>query len=122
MTEKRVVASLSAEGSITDVAWVGQNAAIATSTGVVKIFDNNGNETASFTSHAGAATALEAHPTGDILISAGVDKSYVMYDLLTNAVVIQIFSDAGKSNVESHILRSPESNCQLRFVMRKIPP
>ena len=105
LTEKRVIASLSVDGAITDTAWVGQNAAIATSTGVVKIFDSNGNETASFSSHAGAVTALAGHPTGDILASVGVDKSYVMYDLTTNAAITQVFSDAGKLKSKSHIIR-----------------
>lgn len=96
LSEKRVVVSLKGGGgSITDIVWIANKAAIATSAGVVKIFED-GAELASFNSHAGEATALATHPTGDILASVGVDKSYVLYDLTTRSIVTQIFSDSGE--------------------------
>jgi pre-mRNA-processing factor 19 len=96
ISEKCVVASLKGGGgSITDTVWIGSKAAIVTSAGVVKIFED-GAEVASFNSHAGEATAVAAHPTGDILASVGVDKSYILYDLTTKSVITQIFSDSGK--------------------------
>lgn len=42
-------------------------------------------------------TAISVHPTGDIVASVGIDKSYVLYDLSANSVITQIFTDAGKS-------------------------
>ena len=70
----------------------------------MKVFED-GNEVASFNSHAGAATSLALHATGDIVASVGVDKSYVLYDLTTNAVIMQNFSDACKrSNLPYSIL------------------
>lgn len=57
----------------------------------------NGSEVASFASHAGEVTAISVHPTGDIVASVGIDKSYVLYDLSANSVITQIFTDAGKS-------------------------
>lgn len=99
LPEKRIVATLKGGGgSITDTLWVGNKAAVATSTGAVKVFED-GSEIASFNTHAGEATALAVHPTGDIIASVGVDKSYVLYDLATSTVVTQIFSDTGKDKV-----------------------
>ena len=84
---------MQANGPVTDAIWAGDKAVVASSTGSVKVFEN-GNEVADFSSHAGAATALAQHPTGDIVASVGADKSYVLYDLTTNSVITQIFSDA----------------------------
>lgn len=95
LSKKSVVATLNGEsGAITDCIWVGNKAVIATSTGTVKVFEN-GSEAASFNSHAGEATALAPHPCGDIFASVGVDKSYVLYDLTSNSVLTQIFTNSG---------------------------
>jgi pre-mRNA-processing factor 19 len=88
-------------GAITDAVWVGDKVALGTSTGAVKVYDS-GNEVASFSSHAGGVAALATHPTGDILVSVGGDKSYVLYDLQTNSVATQIFTDAGKQRNPFH--------------------
>jgi pre-mRNA-processing factor 19 len=93
VSQKEVVQSLQADGPVTDAVWAGDKAVIASSTGSVRVFEN-GSEVASFSSHAGAATALAVHATGDIVASVGADKSYVLYDLTTNSVITQIFSDA----------------------------
>ncbi|EFE44372.1 hypothetical protein TRV_00845 [Trichophyton verrucosum HKI 0517] len=102
LPEKRVVASLkSGSGSITDSAWVGDKAVIATSTGAVKAFENE-SEAASFNVHAGTAAALAVHPTGDIVASVGIDKSYTLYDISSSSVITQIFTDAALSCVKFH--------------------
>ncbi|KAE8325602.1 WD40-repeat-containing domain protein [Aspergillus sergii] len=101
LSQKQVVQSLQANGPVTDAIWAGDKAVVASSTGSVKVFEN-GNEVADFSSHAGAATALALHPTGDIVASVGVDKSYVLYDLMTNSVITQIFSDASLLSVKFH--------------------
>lgn len=96
LSEKRVVQTLDVGGGrVTDAVWTGDKAIVASSTGVVKVFEN-GAETASFQSHAGEATALAVHATGDIVASVGVDKSYVLYDLTTSSPITQIFSDSSK--------------------------
>lgn len=95
LTEKRVVQALQTNGPVTDALWAGDKAVVASSTGTVKIFEN-GNEAANFNSHAGEATSLALHATGDIIASVGADKSYVLYDLTTNSVITQIFSDSCK--------------------------
>lgn len=50
---------------------------------------------ASFGTHAGEVSALALHPSGDVVASVGVDKSYVLYDLTTSAVGTQVYSNSG---------------------------
>ncbi|KAJ5098685.1 hypothetical protein N7532_005686 [Penicillium argentinense] len=101
LTEKSVVQTLKTDGPVTGVTWAGDKAVVGSSTGSVKVFDN-GNEVASFAAHAGEVTAVTVHPTGDIIASVGVDKSYVLYDLSTNSVVAQIFADAALLSAHFH--------------------
>lgn len=82
------------KGAVTDTLWVGSRAVIATSAGVVKAF-KNGSEISSFSSHSGEVTALAVHPSGEILASVGVDKSYVFYDLEASVPATQVFTDSG---------------------------
>ena len=96
LPQSRVLESLKAGGPVTSAVWAGDKAIVASSTGSVKVFEK-GAQLASFSSHAGEVTALAVHATGDIIASVGVDKSYVLYDLSTNSVITQVFSDACKS-------------------------
>lgn len=95
ISQKQVLQTLKTDGAVSDAIWAGDKAVVGSSTGSVKVFEN-GNEVASFGSHAGEVTALALHATGDIIASVGVDKSYVLYDLSQNSVITQIFSDSGK--------------------------
>jgi pre-mRNA-processing factor 19 len=72
-------------------------AVFALASGAVKIYDGS-NETASFAVHAGPATGVSLHPSGDLLASVGSDKSYVLYDLrsLDGQPAARVFSDSGK--------------------------
>jgi pre-mRNA-processing factor 19 len=79
---------------VTDVAWVGSKAAIASSSGAVKVYDKS-TEIASFSQHAGKVTAIAVHPSGEIIGSVGVDKSIVFYDIVGEKVATQIFTNAG---------------------------
>lgn len=83
-------------GAVVDGVWCGKRPVVALSTGAVKVFEG-GKETASFTQHAGAATAVCLHPCGDIIASVGVDKSYILYDLQTSKPITQHFTDTGKT-------------------------
>jgi pre-mRNA-processing factor 19 len=82
------------KGSITDAIWWGTRPIIALSTGAVKVFED-GKEIGSFTVHAGPATGLALHPSGDLLASVGSDKSYVIYDLASTTQVTRVFTDSG---------------------------
>lgn len=97
LVQKSVVQTLKTDGPVTDATWAGDKAVVGSATGSVKVFEN-GAEVVSFNSHAGEVTAVAVHPTGDIVASVGVDKSYVLYDLATNTVASQIFSDSGKNS------------------------
>lgn len=95
LSQKSVAQTLQTDGPVTGAIWAGNKSVVGSATGSVKVFEN-GSEVASFASHAGEVTAVAVHATGDIVASVGVDKSYVLYDLSTNTVITQVFSDAGK--------------------------
>ncbi|KAH0547513.1 hypothetical protein FGG08_000238 [Glutinoglossum americanum] len=103
ISQKRLVQVLNGgDGAIIDMTWWGNRAVFSTSSGTVKIFDVNGAGVASFNSHAGEVTALALHPSGEILASVGVDKSYVLYDLSSLKPVSQVFTDSGLSAAGFH--------------------
>ncbi|CEL03494.1 WD40-repeat-containing domain protein [Aspergillus pseudodeflectus] len=118
LSQKQVLHSLQANGPVIDAIWAGEKAVVASATGAVKVFEG-GNEVASFNSHAGAATGLALHATGDIVASVGADKSYVLYDLTTNAVIGQNFSDASLLSVQfhpdGHLLAAGGSDGQIKI-------
>ena len=93
ISQNKLVQELSTGSSVTDTLWAGSKAIVGTSSGLVKAFEN-GTEVSSFLGHAGAVTALALHPSGDILASVGVDKSYAFYDLTSFAQVLQIPTDS----------------------------
>lgn len=90
--ENKVQQSFKAGATITDAVWYGSNPVASTSSGAVKVF---GDSETTFTSHAGSANGLALHPSGDILASVGVDKSFVFYDLAGRNAVTQIYTDSG---------------------------
>ena len=92
--QKVVQALKGGGGAITDGLWVGSKAVISTASGKVKVFEAQ-KESASFSVHAGGASGLALHPSGDVLASVGVDKSYVLYDLEANKVLTQVYSNSG---------------------------
>ncbi|KAI9796966.1 MAG: hypothetical protein M1825_006280 [Sarcosagium campestre] len=89
------------DAAVTDGLWWGTKAIIANSKGQVKILENGG-ELITLSSHAGATTALALHPSGEILASVGVDKSYVIYDLSSLKAVAQIYSDTALAAAAFH--------------------
>jgi pre-mRNA-processing factor 19 len=95
IAKQQVVQTLKVDGPVSDAVFAGSKAVVASATGSVKFFEN-GAETASFASHAGEVTAVAVHPTGDIVGSVGVDKSYVLYDAATSSVVAQVYGSAGE--------------------------
>lgn len=96
MSENRVLHALKGGGgAITGGVWAGSKAVISTSRGSVKVFEGQ-EEVASFDAHAGEVTSVALHPSGDIVASVGVDKSYVLYDLTTTVVATQVYSNSGE--------------------------
>jgi len=90
--ENKVQQSFKAASAITDAVWYGSSPVVSTSSGAVKVF---GDGETTFTSHAGSANGLALHPSGDILASVGVDKSFVFYDLPGGKAVTQVYTDSG---------------------------
>lgn len=86
-------------GAILGGTWCNDKQAVATSTGVVAVAQE-GAVQAKFHQHAGAATAVASHPSGEVLVSVGYDKSYVIYDLASMKVATQVFGDIGEYHVE----------------------
>lgn len=95
IAENKVQQSFKAGGAVTDAVWYGSRPVVSTSSGAVKVF---GDSETSFTSHAGSANALALHPSGDILASVGVDKSFVFYDLEAGKPVTQVYTDSGTTH------------------------
>ena len=106
IADNKLQESFKAGGAVVDAVWYGSQPVVATSKGTVKVFGDN--ET-TFASHAGSANALALHPTGDILASVGVDKSFVFYDLSGGKAVTQIYTDSGKI----HSARSCVTQCDI---------
>lgn len=98
--ENKVQRSFKAGSAVTDAVWYGSQPIVSTSSGAVKVFGDN---EVTFTSHAGSANALALHPSGDILASVGVDKSFVFYDLPSGKAVTQVYTDSGENTSESSV-------------------
>ncbi|KAK1751426.1 hypothetical protein QBC47DRAFT_454727 [Echria macrotheca] len=97
----KVERSLNIDEPVTATVWVGAKVTVATAKGSVKVFES-GSETATFPSHAGAATGLALHPGKRILASVGADKSFVFYDLETSERVSRVFTDAALTACAFH--------------------
>ncbi|EME47540.1 hypothetical protein DOTSEDRAFT_69479 [Dothistroma septosporum NZE10] len=88
-------------GAILAGGWCNDKPTVATSSGVVAIAEE-GAIKAKFHQHAGAATAVAGHPSGEILVSVGVDKSYVLYDVHASKVATQVHGDVELTAVAFH--------------------
>ncbi|KAK5167576.1 uncharacterized protein LTR77_007275 [Saxophila tyrrhenica] len=88
-------------GGITGGAWVRDQAVVSTSSGAV-VVSQGGSVVKKFHQHAGEASAVAAHPCGEILASVGADKSYVLYDLHSSKVLTQIYTDSELTTVAFH--------------------
>ncbi|KAF4463915.1 pre-mRNA-processing factor 19 [Fusarium albosuccineum] len=100
-SEGKVEVSIAVEEPITDAVFAEDNVAFATGQGSVKVFQE-GNQVASLSEHAGAATALSLHPSGSILASVGTDKSIVFYDLVSQKRVSRAYTDAALTSCAFH--------------------
>ncbi|TVY29408.1 Pre-mRNA-processing factor [Lachnellula hyalina] len=99
IADNKVQQTLEAGAAITDAVWYGSQPVVSTSSGTVKVF---GDGEITFTSHAGKANGLALHPSGDILASVGVDKSFVLYDLQAGKAVTQIYTDSELTTAAFH--------------------
>ncbi|KAF6833279.1 cell cycle control protein [Colletotrichum plurivorum] len=86
---------------VLDSAWAGSKLIFATSKGSIKIYES-GSEVASLSEHAGPATSLSVHPTGELLASVGSDKSIAFYDLNNLRRVSRAYTDASLTSSAFH--------------------
>ncbi|KAI9678585.1 MAG: hypothetical protein M1817_005642 [Caeruleum heppii] len=104
-------------GTVTDVLWWGSRAVLSTTSGQVRIFDQ-GSELIGFDSHAGRVAAIALHPSGELLASVGVDKSFVLYDLSELKMVTQIYTDSDLTTAsfhpDGHILAAGSDDGRIR--------
>lgn len=94
--EDKLERQMAVEEPVTDTLWADKKLVFATSRGAVKVYEG-GKQVAALAEHAGAATGLSLHPSGDILASVGSDKSVVFYDLRSYKRVSRVYVDACKS-------------------------
>ena len=120
ISQNKLIQELTAGSPVTDTLWAGSKAIVGTASGKVKAFEN-GVEVSSFSGHAGAVTALALHPSGDILASVGVDKSYIFYDLTSSVQALQISTDSGMTR---HSLQRPKkcANVSIALTTAKFHP
>lgn len=96
ISDDKFKSELNLQGEVTDTLFcVDNRVAIASSIGVVKIFDGE-IEVAGFTSHAGAVNGLALHPSGAILASVGADKSFTFYDMSSYTIATQVYTESGE--------------------------
>ncbi|PKS13367.1 hypothetical protein jhhlp_000138 [Lomentospora prolificans] len=99
--EGKVERQLAVNEPVTDEIWTGTKLVVSTAKGSVKMYDS-GREVASLTEHAGAATALALHPSGEFVASVGVDKLIVFYDLQSLTPVGRCYTDSALTTCAFH--------------------
>ncbi|PNY24662.1 Pre-mRNA-processing factor 19 [Tolypocladium capitatum] len=107
---------------VTDTLWAGTKVFFATSQGTIKVYEG-GNAVASLSEHAGPATALSAHPGGELLASVGTDKSVVFYDLGSMKRVSRVFTDASLTTCafhpDGHLVAAGTASGDVKLFMTK---
>ncbi|ORY63266.1 WD40-repeat-containing domain protein [Pseudomassariella vexata] len=88
-------------GPVTDAIWRDNKIIFATAKGMVLLFDKAA-EVANFADHVGAITGIALHPSGDLLASVGVDKSFVIYDLKNLKRAMRVQTDSTLSSCAFH--------------------
>ncbi|KAI9750280.1 MAG: hypothetical protein M1815_001887 [Lichina confinis] len=106
------------KGRVTDSIWWDTRAVISSSSGHVMAFEG-ASQMANIRSHAGSATAIALHPSGEILGSVGEDGSFIFYDLSSFKPVMQIPGDRSYTTAafhpDGHLFAAGTSSGQIRI-------
>ncbi|KAF8243234.1 cell cycle control protein [Wilcoxina mikolae CBS 423.85] len=92
----------SQDGALNDVTWAGKNAVTASSSGVVRVWNEQCSDSTAITAHAGEVIALAMHPSKSIVASAGADKSWVLYDIDAVKSVVQVYDPSKLTSAQFH--------------------
>ncbi|KAH8653725.1 WD40-repeat-containing domain protein [Xylariales sp. PMI_506] len=116
----KVERSLQVNEPITDSVWHESKVVFSTTKGSVKVFES-GNEVASFSDHAGPATGLAIHPSGEIVASVGSDKSFAFYDLTNLKRATRVFTDSSLTTCafhpDGHLFAAGTASGDIKFFM-----
>ncbi|KAF2452631.1 cell cycle control protein cwf8 [Lineolata rhizophorae] len=104
LVEQRVVHTIkvASGGNITAAVWWNARVIVATSKGEIKIFEDDAELASLPESHAGTVTGLTVHPSGEILVSSGADKSWKVFDLMDNKFLTNVFTDSALTCISFH--------------------
>ncbi len=116
LSQNQMVQTLSSTGgSVTGTLWAGDRPVVASTSGKITVFSPQSDaDLVSFDTHAGSATAIALHPSGDILASVGDDRTYALYDLENLRPLTQVASNSSKLITFltlNDINRNPEFTC-----------
>ncbi|KIW64512.1 hypothetical protein PV04_09440 [Phialophora macrospora] len=119
LSENKLIHSLNlGKGSATSGLWAQDRAVVATSTGLVKVFDKD-QEVSSFSPHTGSATAVALHPSGTILASVSEDQSYALYDLESAKLLTHVHSNSAlkcaQLHPDGHLLAAGGADGQIKI-------
>ncbi|KAB5518067.1 WD40-repeat-containing domain protein [Coniochaeta sp. 2T2.1] len=90
-------------GSPVTTTIVSEGSVIAgTAKGEVKVYTTQGAAKASFSEHAGPVTGVASHPSKQLLVSVGSDKSFVFYDIQNSRTLYRKFTDSSLTTVAFH--------------------
>lgn len=87
---------------VTDTVLRGNKMVLATSKGSIKVFERGPEgfaEVGNMPDHAGPVTGLALHPSGEILVSVGSDKTIIYYDMSNLSRAVRVYTDSGKTRL-----------------------
>lgn len=89
----KIERQISVDAPVTATLCAASKVIYATSQGSLKVYQGD-DQVAQVTEHAGAVTAVSAHPGGQILASVGSDKSLVFYDVASMRRISRAYADS----------------------------
>ena len=99
-------------GSPVTTAIVSEGTVIAgTAKGEVKVYTVEGEAKASYSEHAGPVTGIASHPSKQLLVSVGSDKSFVFYNMNSRTLYRKFTDSCTSSSLVSPCLKDQLTSC-----------